>query len=78
MTDWNPNISKAPRGRFIIRNRKFGKGNADTKVFAADKVLLLTKCGQEIVSQYLPDSKRWEGLATNEQPVGWQAIEVAA
>lgn len=78
MTDWNPDISKAPRGRYIVTNRKFGRGRADTKVFHPDKVLVLTKCGQEIVSQYLPDSKRWEGLATGEQPVGWRAVEVAA
>lgn len=78
MTDWIMDISKAPRGRFVVKNRKFGKGSADTKVFQADKVLLLTKCGQEIVSQYLPDSKRWEGLATNEQPVAWSPVEVAA
>lgn len=68
---WNFDISRAPRGSYVIRNRKFGKGEADTKVFKPVAVLLQTKCGQEIVSQYLPDAKRWEGLATGEQPVAW-------
>lgn len=74
---WNFDISRAPRGSYVIRNRKFGKGAADTKVFEPVAVLLQTKCGQEIVSQYLPaDGQhrprgRWEGLATGEQPVAW-------
>lgn len=72
MTEWNFDISKAPRGRYVIQNRKFGKGQADTRVFEPDRVILATKCGQVIPSRYLPEAKRWEGLATGERPVAWQ------
>lgn len=73
MTEWNHDIAAAPRGAYVIKNRKFGKSHADTKVFEPDRVILATKCGQVMVSQYLPDEKRWEGLAVGEQPVAWQA-----
>jgi hypothetical protein len=71
MADWNTDISKAPRGAYQVKNRKFGSTHADSKVFRADKVILATKCGQVTMSRYLPEAKRFEGLATGEQPVAW-------
>jgi hypothetical protein len=70
---WNFDISKAPRGSYVVVNRKFGKGQADTRVFKPDRVILATKCGKVTISKYLPDEKRWEMLAHGEQPVAWQA-----
>lgn len=70
---WSFDISKAPRGSYVVVNRKFGKGQADTRVFKPDRVILATKCGKVTVSKYLPDEKRWEMLAHGEQPVAWQA-----
>lgn len=69
---WNFDLTKAPRGKFVVQNRKFGKGYADTKVFQPDKVILASKCGVVTVSRYLPDEKRWEGFAHGEQPIAWQ------
>lgn len=69
---WNFDISKAPRGSYVIKNRKFGASPADTKVFRPDRLILATKCGKVTTSQYIPDEKRWEFLATGEEPVAWQ------
>lgn len=75
---WNFDISLAPRGRYVVRHRQFGKGNGDTKVFEPDRVILATKCKQVIASRYLPADGlsrrrgRWEGLATGEAPVAWR------
>jgi hypothetical protein len=77
MPEWNFDISQAPRGAFVVKNRKYGSGRGDTKVFEPDRVILATKCGQVIASRYLPadaerKAGRWEGLATREQPVAWR------
>ena len=69
--DWSFDIAAAPRGKYVVRNRKFGETSADTKVFEPDRVILATKCGTVTVSKYLPDEKRWEMLAAGEQPVAW-------
>jgi hypothetical protein len=74
---WNFDLTKAPRGSFVVKNRKFGNTPADTKKFEPDRVVLATKCGQVLLSQYLPDAKRWEGLATGEQPVAWHPFDGA-
>lgn len=75
---WNTNIAAAPRGKYVVRNRKFGpKGRADTRDYEPDPVVLATKCGRVLLSRYLPagnerPAARWEGLATGEQPVAWR------
>lgn len=70
---WCTDISKAPRGKYVVVNRKVGKVQADQRVFRPDRVILATKCGKVTLSKYLPDEKRWEMLAAGEQPVAWQA-----
>ena len=70
---WNRDISLAPRGKYVVVNRKFGKTMADAQVFKPDRVILATKCGKVTLSHYLPDEKRWMMLHTNEEPVAWMA-----
>lgn len=75
MIPWNTDITAAPRGKYRVLNRKFGKGQADTRVFEPDLVILATQCGVVTVSSYLPaeDGRpaRWNMLAAGEQPVAW-------
>lgn len=66
---WSRDISAAPRGRYVLRAAAKGKGHI--KTFEPARVFLATKCGHVTVSNYLPESKRWEMLATNEQPIAW-------
>lgn len=72
---WNTDISKCPRGRYIVRNQRIGKASSDLKDFHPDKVILATKCGQVTVSSYQPWSKRWQMLAVGEQPVAWHPYQ---
>lgn len=69
---WSFDMSKAPRGSYVVVNRKFGKGQADAKVFQPDKVILASKCGKVTVSHYIPDEKRWSMFQPGETPVAWQ------
>lgn len=68
---WNFDISKAPRGRYEIVNRRFGKTFSDMKVFVPEPVILASKCGKVIKSRYIPDEKRWECFQKGEQPIAW-------
>ena len=69
---WSFDISKAPRGKYVVVNRKVGKEVfADQRVFRPDRIILATKCGKVTTSHYMPDEKRWEMLAAGEQPVAW-------
>lgn len=72
---WNTDISKAPRGKYVVVNRKFGSTPADVKVFEPDRVVLATKCAVVTLSQYLPEQKRWEFLGHGEQPVAWMHVD---
>ena len=70
--DWNFDISQAPRGRYVVKARKIGKGEGDQRVFVPEPVIVATKCGVVTRSHYLPEQKRWAMLAKGEQPVAWQ------
>lgn len=72
MSEWNFDITRAPRGKYVVRDRKLGKGRGDTREFVPDRVILATKCGVVTASHYLPEQKRWEMLAKGEQPIAWQ------
>lgn len=69
MDEWSFDIAAAPRGRYVLRAASNGKGHV--KTFEPVRVFLATKCGQVTISNYLPDSKRWEMLSANEQPIAW-------
>lgn len=70
---WNRDINAAPRGKYRVENRQFGRGRGDTRIFEPVPVILATKCGKVLRSEYLPDKKRWLGLSANERPVAWMA-----
>jgi hypothetical protein len=69
---WNFDISAAPRGKTVQRDRKVGDKDTTVSVFVPERVILATKCGVVTASQYLPKESRWEALATGEQPIAWQ------
>lgn len=69
---WNHDMSKAPRGRYVIQNRKAGKGAADVRVFEPQPILAASKCGKVGKSWYLPDEKRWVGFTKDGGPIAWQ------
>ena len=69
---WNFDISAAPRGKIVQRTVKVKDKDVTSDVFRPDRLILATKCGKVTTSQYIPDQKRWEFLATGEEPVAWQ------
>jgi hypothetical protein len=47
--------------------------NFDISAAPRDQSIILeTKCGKVIKTNYLPKEDRWAGLAKGEQPVAWQ------
>jgi hypothetical protein len=72
MSDWNFDISQAPRGHTVDDFVQTAKGVRKTTRFLPEKLIVATKCGKVTVSKYLPDEDRWEMLAKEEQPIAWQ------
>ena len=70
---WSRDITIAPRGKTVAQERTIKDKTITVNVFQPERVILATKCNQVIQSRYLPDPKRWEGLANGEEPVAWMA-----
>lgn len=75
MSHWNFNIDEAPRGSMVQQPRTIRDKETTVTAFVPDRVILATKCGKVIGSNFIPgDDKRearWEFLATGEAPVAW-------
>ena len=71
MSDWNFNIAEAPRGKTVTKTSTVKDKGVSREVFVPTPVILATKCGQVMASEWLPKPERWHGLATDEQPVAW-------
>lgn len=75
---WDHDISRAPRGRYVIETRRIKDGKtADHRVFERDVIWLASKCGKVMRSYYLPEEKRWCMFSASEKPVAWMAYDEA-
>lgn len=70
--NWDYDISKAPRGKYIEQARTINGKEQLAKVFKPERVILATKCGKVTISRYIPEEKRWEMLGKNEEPEAWK------
>jgi hypothetical protein len=73
---WNPDISQAPRGKYVTTVKRRGPAIDAVEFgvtrFVPDRVILATKCGKVTLSHYMPSEGRWMMLAKGEEPVAWQ------
>ena len=72
MTDWNYDISEAPKGSYTEIYQNSRVGGYYRQKFVPDLVILATGCGAVIKSFWSDKRQNWSGLATGEQPVAWQ------
>lgn len=71
--NWNFDMSQAPRGSFRIVKCSNGKKEFERKVFVPEQIITACKDDQIVtVSYWLEPQKRWNGYATDEQPIAWQ------
>lgn len=71
---WNFDISQAPRGRDVTTVVDTPKGQRMVTRFVPQRVILATKCGKVVLTQYVPgDEGRWLMLGKGEEPVAWLA-----
>lgn len=84
MTDWNYDLSAAPRGEYIEETLPGRSGSVRriTK-YVAPRVILASKCGKVITSRWLPPEEsekrpkgRWEFFSADEEPLAWQPYPV--
>lgn len=80
MTNWNYDISAAPRG-YYVEDKLPGRGGSVRIVrrHVAPRVLLASTCGKVITSRWLPPDERekrpigrWEFFNADQQPLAWQ------
>jgi hypothetical protein len=80
MSDWNFDISQAPKGEWVEAVEKGGRsGERHTRRYHAPRLILASKCGKVITSRWLPVDERekrpigrWEMFSVGEEPVAWQ------
>lgn len=81
VSNWNTDITKAPHGRYEVRERRTAKGIAVHKPFKPEYIWAASKCGIVTLTRYLPvelphrKKPRWEMFGEGEIPVAWRAIE---
>lgn len=92
MTDWNRDISEAPRGNTVTKTVSAGKdadGNPKTKQveeFIPDYIWAASNCGKVFKSHWIPATKHHNGHFNHfpsdpkygSGPIAWQAYVVPA
>ena len=71
---WCFDMSKAPRGRYVIMASGPGAKGA-RKVFQPDKIVLASACGVVTLSHYLPEQRRWDMFTRDHGPIAWAPYE---
>ena len=74
MSEWNFDISQAPKGRYVksLLTDKNGK-TSEIEKFVPDMVILCAADEKMTVTRsfWKPNVERWEFFATGQQPLAW-------
>ena len=79
MSNWNFDISQAPRGHYEEDTLPGRSGSTRTvRRFVSERVIIATKDKKVLSSRWSPPDPserrpngRWEMIGTNEEPVAW-------
>ena len=71
MSNWNFDVTQAPRGRDVTKTKTIGGKEVEYTVFERDPIFVATKCGKVTTSYWIPKESRWCMLAEGEEPVAW-------
>lgn len=75
---WNPDISKAPHGKYVVQEVPAKNGKVSTKrVFVKDVIWAASKCGKVTLSHFIASENRWEMFGTKEKPIAWRPFDPA-
>lgn len=76
MSGWSTDLSKAPRGKYVVESRRVKGGKTeDHRVFKPDLVWAASKCGIVTLSWYMPELRQWEMFAKGEKPVAFHDFD---
>lgn len=80
MSEWNHDITAAPRGKTVHSERKVGDRTHQISDFVPYYIWAATKCGKVLKSYWVPpagkNAGRWSGFANAETPIAWQHFVV--
>ncbi|CUX07654.1 hypothetical protein CFBP6626_07540 [Agrobacterium tumefaciens] len=81
MTNWNHDISAAPRGKMVPFTRKGKDGPISTEIFRKDCILAVDVHGVVYQSYWIPprytqsggllEGNRWSGFNPGIDPIAW-------
>lgn len=69
MSEWNYDITQAPKGH--LESRKAPKGDGYYDEYVHDHIIIATKCGKVTRSYWVPKENRWCMMSKNEEPEAW-------
>lgn len=80
MTEWNFDMSAAPKGEWVETTEKGGRGGErKARRYVTPRVIIASECGQVITSRWLPPNEkekrpvgRWEFFSADSEPLAWQ------
>lgn len=72
MSDWNFDMSQAPRGSWHTVTRKIGKNEVETEEHVPDLIIAAGNDGVVTLSRWLPREGRWNMFTAAVPPRAWQ------
>lgn len=72
ISQWNFDMSAAPRGEIVLQTRKGANGPVEVPVYKHVRLIALGSAGVVTLSRWLPDEKRWEMFTKDVPPIAWQ------
>lgn len=72
VTNWNFDMSQAPRGSLVTIDRQIGKNTATIEQHVPDLIIAAGRDGKTVtVSRWLPEADRWNMFSKAHPPIAW-------
>lgn len=72
MSEWNFDMTQAPRGTVRSVTRTIGKNEVTTEEHVPDLIIAAGNDGVVTVSRWLPKEARWNMFSDKTPPMAWQ------
>lgn len=72
MTEWNFDLTQAPRGKMVPTTVKTKDGVKPSEKYQSEYIIAAGKCGVVTKSYWIPNEQRWCMFARGEEPDAWQ------
>ena len=71
MTNWNFDMSAAPKGKTVSSAQRIGDKDVEVERFVSDLIIAAGSEGVVTVSKWIPKEERWNMFSKSAPPVAW-------